>query len=639
MTQSKIELLLSLKNRMKTGLSEAKDRLNNSIKEMKGKLNSLKAHHIEAFSAIRDQVPGLGRAVELLQNPYVLVTAAVIALAAAFYKCTEAAAEFNTEFVGLQNLNLDKSKEEIAQLRTDILDAAFDTGVAAKDMLGAYADIQGGLDIYGKEVDTIARKVAEFSIGTQSGLADNINSTVKAMQAFGFGAEKVEEYLASNAKAVNVGIASFAELAQIQTEFAGAAAAAGQDFNVANKLFAAFSQSSKNAGIAATMTRSAFAGLTAKPTIDGLKSIGISMTDARGKMKSLETVLRELNPKLKKMSDERFLRFRNAIGGPEGLQNLFNQMRTSGDKLLETFDGFDRSEFSIVDALKNAKGDLNTMKEIMGNQVNNIMIRIGYSIMPAILEAFGFILDAGMELFSELRNIYNESELLQDIFSVIGTILKAVIIIPIAQLYAFVKYILLTLQLWTKTLEPIWKLIKNIGAGFWELIKAAGSALMNFIDPLWKKLMEWKEGLKSFFSDLWSNIKTSINNVVDTIVTGIKNMVEHLRKIPLVRDVVDRFMVGYKRSTSDENLDLTPESSGGGSNTPKGGGSSGGDGGISKVAGESKHVRNMTVNIEALHKGDNKVHSEKSSSMSVQELERMMNELLLRTIRNVEGSY
>ena len=146
--------------------------------------------------------------------------------------------------------------------------------------------------------------------------------------------------------------------------------------------------------MAATLTKTAFQGLTAKATVEGLQDIGVSLFDASGKMKNLDTVIRELNPIISQMSDEEFLEMRNAIGGPEGLQNLFNQLRSAGDDVIKTLDAFDKSQFNIEDALKNAKGDFVTLKHIVGNQLNVAMIKLGEIFLPMVARAFDAVSQA-----------------------------------------------------------------------------------------------------------------------------------------------------------------------------------------------------------------------------------------------------
>ena len=58
------------------------------------------------------------------------------------------------------------------------------------------------------------------------------------------------------------------------------------------------------------------------------------------------------------------------------------------------------------------------------------------------------------------------------------------------------------------------------------------------------------------------------------------------------------------------------------------------------VAGSAKQIRNITVNIDAFNKGGiNTTNMEGLRGMDAQQIEEWFNQMLLRTIRNLEMSY
>jgi TP901 family phage tail tape measure protein len=615
-------------DKMSSGFDGAKKRIRAGLSEMKADLNNFKQSHIEAFSAIREQVPGLDSALSLLANPYALAAAAVIGLGVALYKSVDAAADFNHEFVNLRNLNLDKSNAELDKLKGNILDLSLKTGLSAKATSKAYYDVQSATGLYGKEVDMIVEKVGNFSIATQADLSDSINSSTKAMKAFGFGAEKMDDYLASNAKTVQVGITTFNELAQVQTEYAGAAASIGQDFNTANKVFAAFTAIAKDSSTAATMTKSAFEGLTQKATIDGLKGIGVDLFDASGKMKNMDGVIKELVPKIQNMSDADFAKFKNQIGGPEGLQNLFKQLRTSGDDVLKTFEAFDNTTFSIDDALKNAKGDLNTLKMILGNQINNIMIRIGETILPYIIKGFATVTDYISKGVTFLKDLYNRSELLQDIVEGVGWVLDWFMLRPVKLIFSYFGWI-------GDSIQSIYEKLGGEGNPLEDFFKGLESGYLEFKDNLmgiqsmFKAILEVGKAVANIdftnpdsfkaVETLWNNLDLSQAFDEGKAASKIKRMLNGLTETGAGEPDADKKTSGTKPTVPT--------------------GPTGGDQ-VAKVVGDSHAAKNLTVNIEALHKGNNVIQSQNlPQSITMEQFERMYQELMMRTIRNVEQSF
>lgn len=384
-TKSKLELLMELKNKLfNSKLKDSQEKLGRATDIMKGKLRSLKDTTLKGFKAMRDEVPLFGRAVELLGNPYVLLAAGIVAVSGLFYKATQEAAKFNSEFLNVRQLNLDKTEAQLANYKTLIRDNAFETGKAATDTAKAYYDIQSALGFYGNDVKKVFTEVANYSTATGAELNDSINATTKAIKAFGLGADDTRMLLESNAKTVQVGITTFKELATVQTEYAGAAKGAGQSVDVANKIFAGFTSIAKGSSEAANMAKTAFQGLTQEATVKGLKSIGVSLYDSKGQMRDLTKVLTEVDARFKKMSPKQIDELINKIGGPEGLRALFTKLKTGAEDLFSTFDAFDASSFDMDKALANAKGDFTVLSGIVKNKFNTVMIKFGEKILPTV---------------------------------------------------------------------------------------------------------------------------------------------------------------------------------------------------------------------------------------------------------------
>lgn len=348
-----------------------------------------------AWDELVEMFPGIGRAAEIARNPIVLLTAALTGLVIAFSTVVGSAEEFNNEFLQLENLNIDKTTEQIDDLRDAVLAAAFETGKGAKEMSRAFFDIQSGTGLFGDEVSAIAKKVADFSTATKVDFNAAIAASIKGIRAFKLEVDDLDGFLASSFATVQLGIVTFDQLAKVQTDFAGAAAGAGQNADTANKIFAGFTATAKSAEEAATLTKTALQDLGKKPTIDGLKSIGVSMYDASGAIRSTTDVVKDLVPKFKAMSQQRFDQLLAEIGGSEGLRGLLLQVRNEGDGLLKVFDDFDKAKgnFDFEALLKNAKGDFTTLKEIVGNQLNTVFTQIGVQVLPVLAKALNSVIE------------------------------------------------------------------------------------------------------------------------------------------------------------------------------------------------------------------------------------------------------
>lgn len=405
--KSKIELLLSIKNKMGNPLKKVRQKLGSSVKDMKENLKGLKVTHLNAFRAMRDEIPIFDRAMRLLGNPYVLITAGVISLTALLGGATNAAAQFNKEFLQVKNLNLDKNEQEMADYKKMIRSTAYDIGTNLGETTKAFYDIQSATGLYGNDVKEVFKQVGKFSIATGAQLNDSVNATTKAMKAFGLQASDIQTLLESNAKTVQVGIVTFEELAKVQTEYAGAAAAVGANVDTANKIFSAFTSIAKDANTAATMTKTAFEGLTQTNTIKGLKSIGVEMYDANGQMRDLSVVLSEVAAKFQDMSPKAIDETINKIGGPEGLRNLFMKLKTDAGDFFATLEGFDSSSFNLDSALENAKKDFSTLMQITKNRANNLMATLGERVLPHLVSGLEFLNNTILDNEENLNKLIN----------------------------------------------------------------------------------------------------------------------------------------------------------------------------------------------------------------------------------------
>ena len=538
--KAKIELLLELKNKMKTGISKARDTMNSRVKEMKEGLSDLKEHHVKAFSAMREEIPIFDKAMRLLGNPYVLITAGAVALAVALGGAMNKAADFNSEFVNIQNLNLDKSKESLADYRKSILDTAMQAGTGAKATAKAFYDVQSATGKYGKDAKQIVASVAKYSIATGAGLEDSINSTTKAMKAFGLGVKDIDSYLASNAKTVQTGITTFDELAKIQTEFGGAAAGAGQSIDTANKLFAVFTSIAGNAATGATMTKSAFEGLTQKQTLKGIGDMGVKIYKADETMRDLSDILKDVSTQFQTMSPKAIDETINKIGGPEGLRNMFVKLKTDSTDFFNTLEAFDSSSFDLDKALANALSDFNTLKKSVGDRFGTLMATLGAGVLPI-----------AMSILKGINNgllwLYDNMGLIKDILTSVtygvtaaaaawavlnvGTIAFTASYygLVIAQKAATVAQWALNLSLWS---NPIGIVIAAIAAlvAIFVLAYKRSDKFRAFVDGLWASMKALgtyiKDGflasftsawevIKGFFSNMWSGIKNLIGGIAD----------------------------------------------------------------------------------------------------------------------------
>ncbi len=618
---AKLQLLIDLKNNLKAGLDGAKKQVEKSTGQIQGKLDAFKMKNIEAFSAVKDEIPGLGRAVELLTNPYVLAAAAVVGLGMAFYSAIDGATKFEHKFMNIRQLNLDKSRQELDRYRSEINRTALVTGVNNDMMAEGYYNLQSALGVYGSDATKIATLVGNYSIATQADFGDSINSTTKAMKAFGLGTSDVQALLESNAKTVQTGIVNFAQLAEVQTEYAGAASATGQSVDTANKMFAAFTSIAKNADTAANLTKTAFQGLADPKVLGQLEKYGVAVYDSSGKMRQFDDIIKQTSGKIDTMSDKKFNNFMGDVGGPEGLVSLFGKLRTGSEDFFKTMDTYDNTKFNLNDALANAKQDPETLKKIIGNQWDTIMDTIGLKFLPLVAKVLQPVSDFLTEIFGYLDGSTKISqewvpyvELVQQYFGYIKTILSTIWTVLsgiVSGIISFMKNSVL-LQ------DIAWA----IGKAFWlvgEAIKALGANIMVIWDEVVMPIINAIEKAYVWIKELLSGTK-----VIDVKTRVVKSQADatHWANGSL-KDPNKFWANGTPKSPlgetkkRDNTTDTSTEDA-------------------KKISGGSQ-TKNITVNIDSFIKGFSPQH-QSINGMNKDELERWMTEMFLRVVRSTELS-
>lgn len=616
--QAKIELMLSLRNKIRTGLNQAKKETFKSVNAMQAKMNTLKLSLAKNSKAIADEIPMLGNAFQLAKNPIALAAAGVVAIGKGIDYTTQKAADFNTEFRALANLNLDKSRKEIDSLRRMVLNTSFDKGFNTEKAITGYFDVQSTTGKFGKEVKEIVEKQGEFANLMQADFNNYIAGTAKGMANFGFGVDKLDEFNRSAYATVKVGVTTFDQLAQVQSVYAGAAASNNQTFDTANKLLALFTVKTKSVDEAATLTKSMFNDLTKDATIKAFKKVGINVYDTTGKIKQADSLMLELNKKFAGLdSDKKVIALKNQFSGSEGLIAMIQAATDKSGQLQSTFNSFSQTKLDMDKTMELAKSDLNYKNEILRNKLETLEIEIGTSLLP-------------------LK--YKIAELKLAVIELVNNL----------------------------TLGP--QGIKDRGAG------KATDKYMNLIDKAQymdkdtfvKNLAElklditqtdkqYKQKMSDNLNDPW-NFALAGNPLLTPFAwagkVGYKAMAnqEDVGKIEQMKKIETQFIKTWKQANAekkrepkadmlsplDPNKPIVPP--GNNNTTTNNKDSSLGDG-VNNIVGSARQVRNLTVNIEAFNKGGINTANTTLQHMEPQQVEEWFTDAMMRVVRSLETAY
>ncbi|CAA0144763.1 conserved membrane hypothetical protein [Tenacibaculum maritimum] len=654
---AKLTMLLDLSQKL----------FNNKISKMRKKFNKGIDKMKMKYQGLVDEIPMLGRALELLKNPIALIAAGILAFGTVTAKGINAVEKFDSAFLPIRQLNLDKSKDTIDQYRSNIRDAAFEIGTNLVDSTNAMYDLQSATGVYGKDAIDIFKKVGRYSNATGANINDAMNSTTKSMKAFGIGVDQIDNLLASNAKTVQVGITTFDELARVQTEYAGATSAAGQSVDVGNKIFAMFTSISKSSDIAANQTKTFFQGLGAQSK-NIKKYLNIDVFDANGKMKDADKLLMQISGKFKKMSDKDITSVINKIGGAEGLRTALSKVKTGAEDMIGTFNAFDSSSFSLKAALENAEGDFAIMKSTFYNQLNATFTKLGEKVLPFVAGIFDMLSPAlkfvyenfddlttlittalpvygGLMLFFKIEKAFQAATAASKGLTLSQWLLNAAMSANPVTIFAIAVTALITLIVFAIKKFNSW------GSTVLMLMGPFGMLISAIL--LIKK--HWDSIVDAFKSDgIAGGLKRIGVVLLDVLMHPLQRIFGWIAKITgwdwakNVKNQVEEFRTKMELVTPDEKKvkEKAKEKKAGGlyngtettTDTTTTDTTTKLNDNVNKVTGDAKQVRNITITIDALNKGGINVKGSETRGLTLNDVENWFNESMMRIIRNAETS-
>lgn len=609
--QAKIELMLSLRNKIRGGLNQAKQDTFKSVNAMQAKMNTLKFNFAKNSKEIMNEVPLIGNAFRLVSNPIALTVAGVAALGKGIDYTTQKAANFNTQFRNLANLNLDKSKREIDSLRRMVLDTAYDKGFNTDKTVMGYFDVQSTTGKFGGEVKRIVEKQGEFANLMQADFNEYIAGTAKGMANFGFGAEKLDEFNRSAYATVKVGVTTFDQLAKVQSVYAGAAAANNQTFDTANKLLALFTVKTKSVDEAATLTKSMFNDLTKDATIKAFKKIGISIYGTNGNIKQADSLMMELNKKFLALDgDKKVIALKNQFTGSDGLISLVQAATDKSGQLQNTFNSFDSTKLGLNKALELARNDVNYINETLQNKIKALEIEIGTNLLPLKewwaqlkLEMINGVMWVIRGEKGNRNKQYNEGWTKQS--EEYGGVLQSAAN--------------LTKEQYTKKLAELNIAMKAVESAHWKIAKDVNNIPLPWGGFLWtdERKNEWRTEQSGYVLDY------------------SKGKIDYTKN--LIRDFQNEWQT---KTNFGRNVLSHPDP------TKKGDANSNGnansttlDSSVDSVTGSARQIRNLTVNIEAFNKGGINTQNTNLQHMEPTQIEEWFTDMCMRVVRSIESTY
>ena len=597
---SKLQLLIDLRNRLGAGLNSARQQVERATGGMQRRLDAFSSSNSRLFSAIEERVPGVSGALGMLANPYVLITAAVLAAGMAIVKFTGMANDWR---VGLAEVNVTAgmTQTELDGLSTKLLEIGGRNVAPLEEVPKAFNRIiSAGLD-----VNTSLQALEPTLRAAKAGFTDvetTASAAVSVMNSSGRGVNEVYDVLFQTVKDGN---ANFREIAQYLPNIIPMARNAGFALGETAGAFAFLTAQGQKSERATTLAQNAFKALADPTKIKAFKQMGIALYDAQGKIKPLTSIIDQLNKKTAGLSDLSRANFYGKIGLDSEAASFFALATQDTEKLRKIIDNVTNSQGALGQAYKDSLSPMDSWK-VVQNALKVEMIGIGNIFLPIVSK----IGDAVLGMITWWKELYKNSALFRDSLVVLGAVFSTVF-----------KVALYPITLLWNSLKNLWSIVSWIIGGFSSMIGSITGVEGTFSD-LYNSIRPYL----IWISEMISQIGGLMYNLATLNFKGLKDGLSSF-KMPDLNDI--RKNIKIETDTSGDfagvNKDGTPVKPG-----------------ISPVAaidaksiGSGSQTKSITINIDSFVKGFNPT-SQSINGMNKDELERWMTEMFMRVIRSAE---
>jgi len=604
---SKLQLLIDLRNRLGAGLNSARQQVERATGGMQRRLDAFSNSNSRLFSAIEDRVPGVSGALGMLANPYVLITAAVLAAGMAMVKFTGMANDWK---VGLAEINVTAgmTQTELGGLSDKLLEIGGRNVAPLEEIPKAFNRIiSAGLSVNDSlatlEPTLRAAKAGFTDVETVAAAA------VSTMQSSGQDANRVYDVLFAT---LNKGNAKFKDIAQYLPKVIPVARNVGFALDETAGAYASLT-TKLSAEVSSTALEGIMRSFSDKDRVKAFKGIGVNIFDKKGMSRSLIDIMSDLEKEMSGLTDkQRMLKF-GKLGLDQaavlGLSTLIQDM----PNLKSSIDATVNSQGALNKAYADAAAPFDDFKQVL-NLIKVQAIGIGTAILP-VLSAIGkgvLFLVQNLDIIGGVLgglaiawSIMNAKLLL---YAAINGILAVRTGIATAAQWAFNV---------AASANPIGLIVLAIGALIGGLVVA-----YNKFDKFREMIQITWEVIKN----LASQIGGLLVDIFDFNLEGIKDKVANF-KMPDLNEIRAKIKVD-----SETSGDFAGVNKDGTSVKP----------GVSPIAvadaksiGTGSQTKSVTINIDSFVKGFNPT-SQSVNGMNKDELERWMTEMFMRVVRSAE---
>ena len=283
-----------------------------AMDELKRKISGVKKAASEAFEKLQNDVPIIGNTVKFLSNPIGAAVSTITAIGGAVGKAASLAMDWQKGMAQI-NVTAGLSNEELAKMSNQMLEIGAKNVAPLEEVPAAFNKIiSAGLD-----ADTALKSLDPTLKAAKAGFVDI--ETVAAAGVNVMNSAGVKDIVDKDGKVLTTaieqvydtlfatmqkGAASMGEIAAYLPTIVPTAKNAGISLDQASGAFAFMTAQGVNAASAATQLNGAFNSLSNPKLLGNFKAIGVEIYNADGKMRKMPDIVSDLAKSLEGLSDK-----------------------------------------------------------------------------------------------------------------------------------------------------------------------------------------------------------------------------------------------------------------------------------------------------------------------------------------------
>lgn len=605
---AKLQLLINLRNDLRSGLDRARRQVNQAVGGMQNRLNAFSIRNSQVFESISSQVPALSGSIGALANPYMAIAAAAAAVGVAIVKCTTIANDWHEKMAAI-NVTAEQTPENLSKLSDKLLEIGGRNVAPLEEVPKAFnAIISAGLSVN----DSLAT-IEPTLRAAKAGFTD-IETTARAatsvMMSAGVDASKAFDVLFATQKAGN---AEFKDIANYLPKVIPLARNVGFALEETAGAYASLTGSLKPEA-ASTALEGMMRAMSNTDVVKNFKGLQIDIFDkSTGQARPLLNIIQDVSKAMSGLTDEQRMNKLGKLGFDQSASLGFSTLMQNLPKVTSDINEVIQSQGALNKAYTDAKAPMDSWKQIQ-NQIKVGMIKIGELFLP-ILSAVG---EKILGIIQYWKDLYNNSIMFRDLLSALGTVFS----------FLF-KYSTSTFMR-----------IINLGKIVYQIIRFQVQAVMDFIQKV--------TGLKGSFTDMYNNIRpyliwikeflVEIGNLMYDIFTfNIDGALDKIKnfKVPSIEEIRIRSAKTKKEDSGDfagVPTNITPDSPVEDNNNNNN--NSAIADGVKGIKGGSQ-TKNITIHIDSFIKNLSSTN-QAINAMSIDEIEKRMTEAFMRVVRSAE---